>query len=54
MKQLYHAVLIDDTIKRYSPNDFIGVCTGCLKVQYNDMYITSEELDFINKFKPKK
>ena len=54
MKQLYHAILIDDTIKRYSPNDFIGVCTGCLKVQYHDMYITSEELDFINKFKPKK
>ena len=38
----------------FERNIFIGVCTGCLKVQYRDMYITSEEFDFINKFKPKK
>ena len=53
MKQLYHAVILDRTLKRYLPNDFLGLCTGCLKVKYHDMYITPEELDFINEFRPK-
>ena len=53
MKQLYHAVIIDRTLKRYTPYDFLGVCTGCLKVKYHDMYITPDELDFINEFRPK-
>ena len=52
MKQLYHAVIIDKTINRYTPHDFLGVCTGCLKVKFHDMYITPEELDFINEFRP--
>ena len=53
MKQLYHAVIIDRALNRYTPYDFLGVCTGCLKVKYHDMYITREELDFINEFRPK-
>ena len=31
----------------------LGVCTGCLKVKYHYMYITPDELDFINEFRPK-
>ena len=53
MKQLYHAVIIDRTLKRYTLYDFLGVYTGCLKLKYHEMYITPDELDFINEFRPK-
>jgi len=53
MKKIFHLKLKKTNFNDINHNNFIGVCASCLKLDFNEIYLFPDEIDFIKKFKPK-